>query len=423
MMKKFLAIIIFLLTLTNYAEASEELEKAEFRLVCAICSMGAYSDKDSHLMRSTLMERGWRIEMLSQKNNRANAKAYLVSKGNIKILTIAGTESLKDVEVDFRVGRVRLNDDAANETKITNDEIFLHRGFRDYTDVVLGDGLQERLINSLKENPNDTLYITGHSLGGAVATITAIRLTDAGIPKSRLKVITFAAPAVGSQALANSYEDKIDLTRVMMKGDVIKKSLQKFGYVQFGKALEYEPSNSASKHFEHLMAVYLDCAIRDYLNAGGSFKYTTPNRIDAPIYVAPLLIVKDSLPTADEEIILNALNDSLTNHFSNLTFSADKSLEVKDKNVLDSDFGEYVDAAKEHDCKYILVRIISAKKIRNSLSGGRHVTLEEFILDKDGLTLSMHTAGESTKELTIFEAAIFTQDNLNNNLKAFFSNN
>ena len=421
-MKKFLIALMVLLTFTTCAEASNELEETEIRMVCAICSMGAYSDKESQLMRSMVTERGWQIETLSQKNNRANAKAYLVSKGNTKILTIAGTESWKDIEVDFRVGRVRLNEDESIDPKekIASDEIFLHRGFRDYTDLVLGDGLAERLVNSLNQNPYETLYLTGHSLGGAVATIAAIRLTDAGIPKNQLKVITFAAPAVGSQALANAYKDKIDLTRVLMKGDVIKKSLHKLGYVQFGKVLEYERTNASSKHFKHLMSVYLDCAIRDYLNAGGNFRYEVQNKIYAPIYVAPILVVKDSLPLSDEEIIFNTLNDGLMNHFGDLTFAAEKSLEIKEDNNFDDNFSEFVTAAKENNCKYVLIRILKSKKIRDTLTGGRRVTLEEIILDENGLTLSMHTSGASTKKLTIFEAVLTAQENLNDALKNFF---
>ena len=423
MIKIFLAALIFFMTLGRAAAAEDELDAVEIRLACAVCSMGAYSDDESYLMRSALTSRGWVIEKLSKKNNRADAKAYLVSKGDVKILTIAGTESLKDVEVDFRIGRVALNKDSVPlpyDEENSGDKIFVHRGFRDYADVVLGDGLAERLKTTLEENPNTTLYLTGHSLGGSVATVMAIRLADMGVAKNRVKVISFGAMAVGSRALAENYADKIDLTRVVMKGDILKKSMRAMGYVQFGEPLEYRQSVT-SDHFEHKMAVYLDCAIRDYYNAGGTFKHESNDKIKAAVYAAPILLVKGSFHKTDKDLILGALNDSLVNHFSNLTMANEPSVEIKDKDIFDEDFSEYVADAKNFGCDYVLIRVLKAKKIRDAPLGDRQVTLEEIVLDKNGFPLSMQTSGSSTKDLTIFEAALAAHETLNERLKVFFS--
>ena len=415
-MKKFLTALMFCVALMNSAAASDDLDATELRLVCAICSMGAYSDDESYLMRSMLSERGWTIEKISQKTNRADARAYLVSKGNVKILAVAGTENLKDVEVDFRVGRVHLNDNTTLDEKEKNvgDKLFVHRGFRDYADVVLSDGLAERL-----KSFDGTLYLTGHSLGGSVATIMAIRLGDSGVDKSRLKVITFGAPAVGSHALANAYNDKLDLTRVVMSGDVIKKSLRALGYVHFGKALAYQ-QNVTDDHMAHKMAVYLDCAIRDYVNAGGSFRHDNQNKITTPIYVAPILLVKGGFHVSDAELVLNMLDDTLRNHFSALTFATEQSIVLNEKKLSDEDFDSFVEAARDSGCKYVLIRILRAKKNRDAPLGDRLITLEEFILDSSGVPLFMQTSGESTENLTIFEAALAAQENLTPALKNFF---
>ena len=417
----FLVALIFL-SGSPCAEANSELDAAEINLACAICSMGAYSDDESYLVRSMLASRGWQIEKLSRKNNLADTKAYLVSKGDIKILTIAGTENIKDFEVDFRFGRVHLHDNSAPlpaDEKIPADKIFVHRGFRDYADVVLGDGLAERLKTSLEKNPHEILYLTGHSLGGSVATVMAIRLADMGVDKNRLKVITFGAMAVGSHGLAKNYQDKIDLTRVVMKGDVLKKSLRALGYVQFGKILEYRQSKT-SKHFEHKMAVYLDSAIRDYYKAGGTFNHDSQNKSSAQIYVAPILLVEKSFHKSDKDLILNALNDSLANHFDKLSFAADKSVEIEAEDILENDFSEFVDAAKISGCKYILIRVLHAKRIRDTRAGDILVTLEEIILDENGVPLSMQTAGSSTENLTLIEASLAAQEILNERLKIFF---
>ena len=424
MVKKFLVALIFFVT-TSHAQAAVDLDAAELRLTCAICSMGAYSDDESYLIRSMLVERGWTIEKISRKNNRADAKAYLVSRGDVKILAVAGTESIKDVEVDFRVGRVPLNDKTAEplapyDEKKSGDKFFVHRGFRDYADVVLSDGLAERLTTSLAQNPNETLYLTGHSLGGAVAIVAGIRLTDSGVPKSQLKVITFGSPAVASRALAKNYEDTLDLTRVVMRGDVLKKSLRVLGYVQFGETINCRQS-ATSDHMAHKMSVYLDCALRDYFEAGGTLRHDTQKKIDTPIFAAPIFLLKDSFRDSDEDFILNALDDTLTNNFGNVTFADKQSVEFREKNFLDEDFDEFVTAARANGCRYVLIRILRAKKIRDAQSGDRHVTLEEIILDTNGLPLNMQTSGASTEELTLLEAALSAQENLIDNLKNFFA--
>ena len=421
MRKIFLAAIIFLLNFGTCA-AQSELDAAEIRLTCAVCSLGAYSGDESFLLRSMLNSRGWQIEKLSKKNNLADAKAYLVTKGNVKILAVAGTESLKDVEVDFRAGRVPLNDDLPIDEgdKHAGDKIFVHRGFRDYADVVLSDGLFERLKTSLAKNPDTKLYLTGHSLGGSVAIVMGLRLVDAGIDKNRFAVITFGSPAVGSRALAESYEDKLDVTRIVMKGDMLKKSTRALGFVEFGDVLKYD-SPAADNHSEHKMAVYLDSAIRDYYDAGGTLSHEVNDKINTSIYVAPVLLDKEQLKKSDAQLILNAINDSLTNHFGQLTFAEPRSIAGTPKDFLEPEFDEFIDAARESGCKYVLIRILSAKKIRDARSGERLVTLEEMIFDANGFLLSMQTSGSSTENLTVLEAALAAQETLNASVKEIFT--
>ncbi|MBR2732944.1 MAG: hypothetical protein IKD80_01675, partial [Selenomonadaceae bacterium] len=98
-----------------------------------------------------------------------------------------------------------------------------------------------------------------------------------------------------------------------------------------------------------------------------------------------------------------------------------QSVEFREKNFLDEDFDEFVTAARANGCRYVLIRILRAKKIRDAQSGDRHVTLEEIILDTNGLPLNMQTSGASTEELTLLEAALSAQENLIDNLKNFFA--
>ena len=423
MRKIILVTLIALLNFTTCAASDEdELNTAEIRLMCAVCSLGAYSGDESFLLRSMLASRGWTIEKLSKKNALDDAKAFLVSKGTVKILAVAGTESLKDVEVDFRAGRVPLNDDVPldEDEKRPGDKIFVHRGFRDYADVVLSDGLFERLQTSLTKNPDEKLYLTGHSLGGSVAIVMGLRLADAGVDKNRFAVVTFGSMAVGSRALAKSYEDKIDVTRIVMKGDVLNKSTRALGFVEFGEVVKYD-SFGDDNHSEHKIAVYLDSAIRDYYDAGGTLNHEAQDKVDASIYVAPVLLEKDNFRKFDAKLIVNAINDSLANHFSQLLFAKPASVNIDERQVMDADFDEYIAAGRDAGCKYTLIRILRAKKIRDARSGERLVTLEEIIFDANGFPLSMQTSGASTENLTLLEAALSAQETLAVSAKNVFT--
>lgn len=76
----------------------------------------------------------------------------------------------------------------------------IHRGFDDAVDAVWAD-----VSAALKSTvPTQPLFITGHSLGGALAIIVAERLQrEMKIEASA--VYTFGAPRVGSSAFAGSY--------------------------------------------------------------------------------------------------------------------------------------------------------------------------------------------------------------------------
>ena len=151
----------------------------------------------------------------------------------------------------------------------------VHKGFNDYVNTVLetmvdtnDDGIDEVLFNEILANTDTRVLLTGHSLGGAVATLLAERLVSMGIDKDRVPVITFGAPAIGNAAFAEVYGDKIDLRRITNNADPVPGSLQTFfgGYKQFGKHHKYNLSRKLSD-FQHDMGMYFDYSMREYYAA------------------------------------------------------------------------------------------------------------------------------------------------------------
>lgn len=416
MVKKFclaiFSLVFFSAVIVNAKELHSEIdfETREIQLICAMSSLAAYSGDESFLIRSSLDSRGWKIDAITNEKNGVTVKAYTVSKtffdGRIvKILVVAGTEDLKDVEGDFKSGGVTLHKDDTN--------IFVHKGFRDYADATLDGGVAENIVDELKNNSKETLYLTGHSLGGAVAIVMATRLNDMGVDKNQLKVITFGALAVGNKALADEYTSKIDLTRIEIKGDVAKKIFEPFGYVQFGDVTTWKPAKNVDHH-EHKMTMYLDCAIRNYFDAEG-FTFDDgigENKIDVPIYIAPIKFVKKNFNAKDEKYIYGILRTGLSTRFSNLTFDENNFVEVEDADNISDNISQFITAAKNSSSHYVLVQLVNADRVRDARDSERQAMLYAFLYDLNGMPIFMQTSGASTKDFTLIEAVSFIQENL-----------
>ena len=67
-------------------------------------------------------------------------------------------------------------------------------------------GAQQDLATFLQQLPSDAdVFVTGHSLGGCLASVTAAWLASVFGSAGRLKAYTFAAPSAGNQAFADYY--------------------------------------------------------------------------------------------------------------------------------------------------------------------------------------------------------------------------
>ena len=418
--------------------SAAELPEAEMRLVCALSSMASYEDDNGILVRDMLKSYGWKMAIISDETKKANAKALIVSKtlndgSLVKVLAICGTNEIKDAEVDFRLRKVPTNlksdkintvsdSNTGTDTKISEDEqLLVHQGFNDYSDVILNNNLGINLFKELSNNPNEHLYLTGHSLGGAVAILTAEKLINLGIPTDRMKVITFGAPAVGNKGFVNEYKDKIHLTRVTMSGDPIKKSLQVLGYVHFGEVVKYNQNNKIVKHFPHKMAVYLDCAIRDYYNERFNLNIEShiPSNPQASksesVYIAPIQIMKNSFKDEDFKYIMAIMKDQMKQHFPKAVYDELEYREVEEVDDIanfDNSVEDVQNKAAVANCKSIIVYYLQAKKMKEDKDSNYRISLEEIRYDSQGFPISMQIASVTTVELTTIEAAAFAMENL-----------
>jgi hypothetical protein len=117
-----------------------------------------------------------------------------------------------DVVVAFRGSEATWSDWVLTniDASMTNDHRFglgtLHSGFADAAESVFETVRQH--IAELK-NDKSKVYLTGHSLGGALAVITGNRLNN-DIASNRPKAIfTYGAPRVGNEVFTKSYRKNL----------------------------------------------------------------------------------------------------------------------------------------------------------------------------------------------------------------------
>lgn len=79
-------------------------------------------------------------------------------------------------------------------------------------------------LKQIRNDPNSEVIFTGHSLGGAAATIAAAQLTDLGVPRAKVSAYAFGAPAVGNADFERRYRD-LKVWRVNQPNDPVPKVL------------------------------------------------------------------------------------------------------------------------------------------------------------------------------------------------------
>lgn len=147
---------------------------------------------------------GARIEFLAHKG----AEAYLIEFPEQTVVAFRGTQvtanfSMTDILRNAKIRPVFWRRVAAGRGKV-------HRGYKEAADALL-----PYLVKALTPRPKELIY-TGHSLGGAVATLLR---TAAPTPDS---TVTFGAPKVGDREFVRAHAHN-PLVRVVHARDIAPK--------------------------------------------------------------------------------------------------------------------------------------------------------------------------------------------------------
>jgi hypothetical protein len=121
-------------------------------------------------------------------SEKTDAKVLVMESPVAVVLAFRGTSNLKDWIADARFRKVPLG---------APGDIRVHDGF-----LQDADSLLPKIINAINGNPKPIL-VCGHSLGGALASLSAFCLAKSNFEVR--SVYTFASPRVGNAAWRDAY--------------------------------------------------------------------------------------------------------------------------------------------------------------------------------------------------------------------------
>jgi len=258
--------VLLCLTTAVHAGPQEEYAEADKIHLSAGASVAAYQSRIGDIASRYLAQAGWKIDHYVQPSGRSGARFLIATPDSelgdpLYVVAIVGTENSRDIKMDLKTGK-------AGFTGPNNPEK-VHQGFQEF--IQAGTSAVTRssgrpmlnLPELLKNNPRAKLILTGHSLGGAAATLVGAYLIEQGIKPNQIEVISFGAPAVGNAAFADKFVPLLNLTRIVIAGDPVVTALQGLvgGYRQFGKELKFKLPETLED--PHNIAGYLDVAMKN----------------------------------------------------------------------------------------------------------------------------------------------------------------
>ncbi|CAI9117970.1 OLC1v1019464C1 [Oldenlandia corymbosa var. corymbosa] len=169
------------------------------------------------------------------------------------VVAFRGTEQArwKDLRTDLMLVPAGLNPERIGGD--FKEEVQVHSGF-----LSAYDSVRTRIIRLIKQvvgyNDDDPqplskwhVYVTGHSLGGALATLLALELASSQLAKMGAISVTmynFGSPRVGNKKFAELYNEKVhDSWRVVNHRDIIPTVPRLMGYCHVAQPVYLAPGD------------------------------------------------------------------------------------------------------------------------------------------------------------------------------------
>lgn len=153
------------------------------------------------------------------------AQCFLRYNKSIMTIVFRGSDSEKDWITNFTFSKKKIP--YGNKAS----DVRVHKGFLEaYKSPLVRNKLHELMCLDC-----DTIYITGHSYGAALAVLCALDL-QYNFPEKEFYVTLFGCPRVGNEQFSKSYNSRVfNTVRIENGNDIVTKVPPKlFGYRHVG---------------------------------------------------------------------------------------------------------------------------------------------------------------------------------------------
>jgi hypothetical protein len=167
-----------------------------------------------------------------------DTQAYMFLNADIRTMYIAfrGTNSWNDVKHDLDYRTIAFDED--------HPDVLVHAGFRNKYKSV-----EDRILEVTRATTRlyDKVVITGHSLGGAIATIASPAIAEAH-PEKIVECLTYGSPRVGNERFVDWFKSTVDLNfRITTNRDPVQWLPFESYYHHVSHAISFDHTGQVTK--------------------------------------------------------------------------------------------------------------------------------------------------------------------------------
>ena len=206
-----------------------------------------------------------------------DTQCAVLPNGDAATIVFRGSESSYDWEINFDTAQERAEfdqkiiqdvivEEAAREQRYpykgrNRSESLIHRGF-----TAAYFSVRDQLHDYITGRRITAVTVTGHSLGGALATLCAVDLQYNFPNLTRLEIYTFGAPRVGNSGFSDAYNERVPRSYRFVNGMDIVPALPRWWQGRYAHVAQEVRIGQRIK-LRFLRSRFKDHGIAEYLEA------------------------------------------------------------------------------------------------------------------------------------------------------------